>query len=190
MEALQRKESKQGADSDDDSPGPSTPQQQTPLLNLTNSNSLSNLTQQQNPLAAAYAINGTHNGAGLQPTQNSLDFNGIAQIFNNPMFLNNQYGGSMVGQGLPNAAASLASSLASSTSSNRPPQQHLPVTQKQPQAAPPPLQPKVHHQVNPDIYCLTFIFRTLHALRQPQPSEPTLVILITWIVSCRMDAMD
>jgi hypothetical protein len=140
MEALQRKEGKQGADSDDESPGPSTPQQ-APLINLTNSNSLSNL--QQNPLAA-YATNGTHNG--LQPNQNSLDFNGIAQIFNNPMFLNNPYNG--VRQGLPNAAASLASSLVSSTVSSRPPQQqqHQIPTQQQ-NSIPPPLQPKTH-QVN------------------------------------------
>lgn len=138
MEALQRKEGKQGGDSDDDSPGPSTPQQ-APLINLTNSNSLSNL--QQNSLAAAYATNGTHNGAGLQPNQNSLDFNGIAQIFNNPMFLNNPYNG--VRQGLPNAAASLASSLASSTVTSRPPQQHQIPTQQQ-TSIPPPLQPKVH----------------------------------------------
>ncbi|KAI6182763.1 MADS-box domain-containing protein [Aphelenchoides bicaudatus] len=142
MEALQRKEGKQGADSDDDSPGPSTPQQAS-LLNLTNSNSLSNLTQQQNSLAA-YASNGTHNGAGLQPNQNSLDFNGIAQIFNNPMFLNNSpYNGSMIRQGLPNAAASLASSLATSTATTRPPQQN---PQSIPQnTAPPPLQPKMGH---------------------------------------------
>jgi hypothetical protein len=135
MEALQRKEGKQGNDSDDDSPGPSTPQQ-APLINLTNSNSLSNLQQ------SAYAINGTHNGAGLQPNQNSLDFNGIAQIFNNPMFLNNPYNG--VRQGLPNAAASLASSLASSTVTNRllPQQQSIPTQQQT--SIPPPLQPKSH----------------------------------------------
>lgn len=144
MEALQRKEGKQGADSDDDSPGPSTPQQQASLLNLTNSSSSSNLSlQQQNPLAA-YTTNGTHNGgATLQSNHNSLDFNGIAQIFNNPMFLNNPYSGSMVRQNLPNAAVSLASSLASNAS-NRPQQ----IQQQQQQtSAPPPLQPKVLHQV-------------------------------------------
>jgi hypothetical protein len=135
MEALQRKEGKQGGDSDDDSPGPSTPQQ-APLINLTNSNSLSNLQQ------SVYATNGTHNGAGLQQNQNSLDFNGIAQIFNNPMFLNNPYNG--VRQGLPNAAASLASSLASSTVTNRLPPQQQPIPTQQQTSVPPPLQPKSH----------------------------------------------
>lgn len=145
MEALQRKEGKQGADSDDDSPGPSTPQQAS-LLGLTNSSSTSNLLQQQNALSAAYASNGTHsNGAAaLQPNQNSLDFNGIAQIFNNPMFLNNPYNNSMVRQNLPNAAASLANSLASRPQQQ---QQHAPPPQPQQNSAPPPLQPKVLHQV-------------------------------------------
>jgi hypothetical protein len=144
MEALQRKEGKQGADSDDDSPGPSTPQQ-APLLNLANNSSSGNLSLQHQNALSAYA-NGTHNNASLQSNQNSLDFNGIAQIFNNPMFLNNPYNNnSMIRQGLPNAAASLASSLASNVS-NRTQQSEQNNLHLQQTSIPQPLQPKVIHQ--------------------------------------------
>lgn len=120
MEALQRKEGKQcaGVDSDDDSPGPSTPQQPTqqqqqPTPPQRNGPGLSEAAT----AAAAYqaAINGGNNPS-------HLDFNGVtnfAQIFNNS-FLNNPYNGTMVRQGLPNAAAAVAAAAAVS---NRQPSQ-------------------------------------------------------------------
>ncbi|KAI6178575.1 MADS-box domain-containing protein [Aphelenchoides besseyi] len=162
MDVLQRKEGKQcnGNDSDDDSPGPSTPQQinQTSLgQSISNSaNSIGN-SLYQNSLTAA---NGTGQ-MGLPTGQNSLDFNGIAQIFNNPNlgFLSNPYNNAAMGRpNLPNAAVSLAaaSSLAANHSlqppqtQQQPVQQQAPSTQSQQQtqqtSQPQPLQPKMPHQ--------------------------------------------
>lgn len=128
MEALQRKEGKQcaGADSDDDSPGPSTPHQT--LNNGGHPGQLSAAASQSvNSLSSSSASNSYLNGSvansaggvgGLHHSQ-TLDFNGvanIAQMFQNP-FLNSlggPYNGAGLRQGLPNAAAAMAASMAAS----------------------------------------------------------------------------
>lgn len=109
MEMLHRKEGKSGGnDSDDDSPGPSTPQHpgtQVPSIN------------------APYQSNGT--SQGLHQRQPTLDFNGvsnIAQIFNPNNLFNNTYNN--MRSNIPNAAA-IASLTAVSTNNNRLPEDSL-----------------------------------------------------------------
>ncbi|KAI1712761.1 SRF-type transcription factor (DNA-binding and dimerization domain) domain-containing protein [Ditylenchus destructor] len=145
MEALQRKEGKQGVgvDSDDESPGPSPPHQPS-LADLNGAVAAAgaalggvgnNAALQAAAAAAAAYANGGGGGMPGNPGgpfghsgQPQLDFNGvtnIAQIFNNP-FLGNPYNGAVRGgqnsSGLgSNAAAAVAASMAaaSSTSTNR-----------------------------------------------------------------------
>jgi hypothetical protein len=126
MEALQRKEGKQcaGADSDDESPGPSTPQQSggpAAHQNANNSSSNANNSMASNNSAGNNYLNGNMSNAagGLHPSQ-TLDFNGvanIAHIFNNPFLssMNNPYNR----QALPNAAAAVAASMAASSNARQ-----------------------------------------------------------------------
>uniref|UniRef100_A0A915DRP1 MADS-box domain-containing protein n=1 Tax=Ditylenchus dipsaci TaxID=166011 RepID=A0A915DRP1_9BILA len=134
MEALQRKEGKQGVgvDSDDESPGPSPPQQPSLAdLNGINgvtaagvANALGNNAALQAAAAAAAAY---ANGAGGSNASNSfhsnqqLDFNGvtnIAQIFNNPFLAGNAYNGAMAARGGGQAAAAMAASMAAASCSS------------------------------------------------------------------------
>ncbi|KAI6241412.1 MADS-box domain-containing protein [Aphelenchoides fujianensis] len=140
MDVLQRKEGKQcnGNDSDDDSPGPSTPQQlNQQAAALSNANTSIGGPLNQNPLAAAAAAYAQSNGSGQMglPGQNSLDFNGIAQIFNNQNInlFNN----------LGNPPNSRRPSNKQQQQNNPPPPQQQP--NQQPNQAPPPLQPKMPH---------------------------------------------
>ncbi|CAD5209565.1 unnamed protein product [Bursaphelenchus xylophilus] len=105
MEMLQRKEGKpcNGNDSDDDSPGPSTPHQAIPSSGV------------------SYPSNGVPSQS-LPNRQPQLDFNGvtnIAQIFNNPnVFLNNPY--NQMRQNLPNAVASTLAAAATGNNNRTP----------------------------------------------------------------------
>lgn len=129
MEALQRKEGKQcaGADSDDESPGPSTPHQSLNNGGHHQGGLGGSASQSVNSLSSSSASNSYLNGnvansaggvGGLHPSQ-ALDFNGvanIAQFFNNPLLnsMSNPYNGAGLRQGLPNAAAAVAASMAAS----------------------------------------------------------------------------